>query len=78
MGRRMDFSGLTCLYAKGETFELTDAQYEDRFKKPLPKDIYYLKNRSPLAINARENGFSIEISEEPVIQRKIIFKKNAP
>ena len=73
---KLDLSGLDNLFANGKDFELTDAQYEEKIGKSLPKDKSYLKNGSALARKAKENGFSIElVIDEPVIRRTVIFKK---
>ena len=76
MARPLDLSSLDDLFDKGVDFELTDTQYEERIKKRLPNDEYYIKNRSPLAKKAREKGFVItSVIEKPIIMKTIMFKK---
>ena len=43
--------------------------------KALPKGEYYIKNRSPIAAEAKKKGYIVELAEEPVVLRKLIFKK---
>lgn len=76
MAKALDLSPLDDLFAKGEDFELTDVQYEEKIKKSLPKDAGYIKRKSPLAQKAKEKGFIIaSVIEKPVITRTVIFKK---
>lgn len=76
MGRKLDMSPLDDLFAKGEDFDLTDVQYEEKIKKALPKDANYIKNISPLALRAKEKGFIItSVVSEPTIRRTVKFKK---
>ncbi len=73
---KLDLSRLDDLFAQGKDFELTDAQYEELVKRPLPQDGSYVKNYSPLATRAKENGFVIKsVTGRPLIQRTIVFKK---
>lgn len=74
---KLDLSALDDLFAKGKDFQLTDTQYEEKVKKPLPKDNRYIRKNSPLARMASEHGFTItEVLEQPLITRTVIFKKN--
>ena len=76
MARTLDLSPLNDLFAKGEDFELTDVQYEEKVKKSLPKNADYIKRKSPLAQKARENGFIIaSVIDKPVIMRTVVFKR---
>lgn len=76
MARSLDLSPLDDLFAKGEDFDLTDAQYEGKIGKPLPKDKDYIKRRSPLARKAKENGFVIaSVVDKPVIARTVSLKR---
>ena len=70
---KLDLSPLEPYFEKGEYFELTAEQYEEKVKKPLPKTNYHIKKKSPLAKMAQESGYSIEVEER--IQRVLIFKK---
>lgn len=75
MGKKLDFSELTALFETGKDFELTAAEYETKVGKALPKDKYYIKNVSPIAAEAKSKGYKVEVEEQPVILRKLIFKK---
>ena len=76
MARALDLSPLNDLFAKGEDFELTDIQYENKIKKSLPQNVGYIKRKSPLAQKAKENGFIIaEVIEKPIVMRTVVFKK---
>ena len=76
MAKALDLSPLDDLFAKGEDFELTDVQYEEKIKKSLPKDAGYIKRKSPLARKAQENGFIISaVIDKPIIMKTVIFKK---
>lgn len=76
MARILDLSPLDDLFARGEDFELTDVQYEEKIKKSLPKNADYIKRKSPLARKARDNGFTISaVIEQPVIMKTVVFKK---
>ena len=58
------------LLQQGKDFFLTDAQYEKLTGIPLPKDSYYLKNRSALAKIAKNADYVIEVIEKRVILTK--------
>lgn len=75
MGRKRDFSGLSDLFGTGKDFELTAAEYEAKVGKPLPKSNYYLKSDSAIAVEAKSKGYIVEVAEEPVVLRKLIFRK---
>lgn len=76
MAKKLNLAPLNSLFAKGKDFELTDFEYEGKVGKPLPRDINYIKNRSPLAIKAKEHGFIIaSVVDQPVIMRTVTFKK---
>ena len=75
MGRKLDFSGLSDLFEAGKDFELTAAEYEVKVGKALPKGNNYIKHNSAIAAEAESKGYTIEVTEEAVILRKLIFKK---
>lgn len=75
MGQKLDFSELSDLFGSGKDFELTAAEYEEKVGRALPKRNSYIKNRSAIAAEAKSNGYKVEVAEEPVILRKLIFKK---
>lgn len=58
------------LLSKGKEISLTDAQYEKLTGIPLPKNNYYLKNRSALAKIAKNADYVIEVIEKRVILTK--------
>ena len=70
MAKKPNAKNLNDLFANGENFTLTDAQYEKKTGAPLPKGKYYLINNSALAKKAKENGYTIEVIEKTVILTK--------
>ncbi len=75
MGKKLDFSELSDLFGTGKDFELTAAEYEAKVGRALPKRNDYIKTRSAIAKEAKSNGYIVEMTEEPVVLRKLIFKK---
>lgn len=75
MGKKLDLSGLSDLFGTGKDFEITADEYEAKVGKALPKGEYYIKNRSPIAAEAKTKGYIVEVAEESVVLRKLIFKK---
>ena len=51
----LDLSSFEQLFQKGENFEITEEQYEEKVKKKLPQT-NYLKKRSPVARKAYSQG----------------------
>ena len=74
MARRPDLSKLDSWLGKKDRIDLTDAEYENITGLALPKDRYYLLNRSALARRCIENGYEIRLIDK----RVIIEKKNEP
>ena len=70
MARNPDLAKLNKLFEAGTDFELSDAEYEKLTKKRLPKDKYYLLNRSALSRKCAEFGYSMELIEKRVIIKK--------
>lgn len=70
---KLDLSALIPLFEQGRPFELTEKQYEERIKKPLPQT-NYLKRNSPVAKEAKKHGFTIQVDER--VHRVLIFTKN--
>lgn len=70
MGKNPNLKPLEKHFEKGETFELTDAQYEKITRAPLPKSKYYILQNSAQIRKAEEYDFSLE-----VIEKKVILKK---
>ena len=75
MGRKLDFSGLSDLFGTGKDFELTAAEYEGMVGKPLPKSNNYIKSNSAIAVEAKSKGYIVEAADEPIVLRKLIFRK---
>lgn len=69
---KLDLSALIPLLARGQPFQLTEAQYEEKIKRALPKTDY-LKRKSPVAKKAKEYGYIIQVEEQ--IHRVLIFTK---
>lgn len=73
MGKKPKLEELNYLFDKGEDFELTDTQYEIKTGVALPKEVWYLENRSALAKRAKEKNYTLEIiNKKTVVLRKII------
>jgi len=70
MGTKPKLDMLTPLFAKGESFSLTDAQYEKRTGAMLPKEKNYLLKRSALAKMCRKYGYSLKLQEKIVYLEK--------
>lgn len=69
---KLNFERLIPLFEANEEFSLTESQYQKSVGKSLPKDYYYLKNKSALANKARKYGYRIEIKEKIVCFKKVI------
>lgn len=69
----LDLSSFEQLFQKGENFEITEEQYEEKVKKKLPQT-NYLKKRSPVARKARDFGYKLHVEER--IHRVLVFTKN--
>lgn len=63
MGKKPNLNKLNYLFDK-ESFELTDAKYEKLTGVPMPKDKYYLLNKSALAKKCRELGYNLILQEK--------------
>lgn len=68
----LDLSSFEQLFQKGENFEITEEQYEEKVKKKLPQT-NYLKKRSPVARKARDFGYMLHVEER--IHRVLVFTK---
>lgn len=64
------FDKLFPLFEANENFSLTEKQYEKSTGAALPKDYYYLKNRSAFSKLAKKYGYVVEINEKTVSLRK--------
>ena len=70
MSNKPKLKNLNDLFAKGENFTLTDAQYERKTGAPLPKEKSYIINRAALSKLAKENGYTIQVIEKAVVLTK--------
>ncbi len=77
MAKKMDCKEIAELFATQKEFSLTDAQYTEKFGKPLPKDNSYIRSeRCPLSRAAKMHGYTVDVIDPVVIPRTIVFKKN--
>lgn len=58
------------LFLSGKEFSLTESQYYKETEACLPKDFYYLKNKSAIAKLAKKRGYLISIKEKTIIFKK--------
>lgn len=74
---KLNFEKITPLFEADQEFSLTESQYLKSVGYPLPKDSYYLKNKSALANEARKYGYQVEIKEKVVCLKKsnLTYKK---
>lgn len=70
MSKKPNLKALESLFKNGESFELTDAQYEKKTGAPLPKSKQYIIKESALAKEASKYGYFLE-----VIEKKVLLKK---
>ena len=76
MAKRMQLNELDDLFNRNQDFELTDAEYEKRVGKILPKTKSAIVGKmTPLGRKAIEKGYEIRVEDRPIIQRVIIFTK---
>lgn len=69
---KMNFENLVSLFEANQEFSLTESQYEKSVGKALPKDIYYLKNKSALSRKAKEYGYCITVKEKTICLKKAV------
>ncbi|MBE7061390.1 MAG: hypothetical protein E7382_02495 [Clostridiales bacterium] len=58
------------LFLSGKNFSLTESQYYNETQATLPKDFYYLKNKSALAKLAKQRGYKILLQEKTILFEK--------
>ena len=58
------------LFLSGKNFSLTESQYYKETNATLPKDFYYLKNKSAVAKLAKKYGYKILIQEKTILFEK--------
>ena len=69
---KLNFERLVPLFEANEEFSLTESQYQRSVGKTLPKDGYYLKNKSALAKEAKKHGYYVEVKERTVCLKKVV------
>lgn len=65
-----NLSAIDALLSAGKNFALTEKQYQKETLATMPKDFYYLKNRSAVAKLAKRHGFKIVIQEKTILFEK--------
>ena len=75
MAKKLLFTELDAYFESGKDFEISNAQYKIITNRDIPKDASYLRNKSPLARKAAENGYSVTVKEEPIIIRKVLLRR---
>ena len=70
---RPDLKKIQTLLESNEDFSITEKQYKNSTGASMPKDTYYLKNRSALAKLANEHGFTVEVQERTISLKKRIL-----
>lgn len=70
----LDLSPLLSLFAEGQSFTITEKQYEQLFHKPLPS-AGYLKWSSPIGKAAKKYGYRLRLERQE--QRVVVFEKMA-
>lgn len=70
MGKHPDFFELEKLFGEGNDFELTESRYEKLTGAALPKNKYYLSNKSAIAKLARRNGYDVDVIEKTILLKK--------
>ncbi len=69
---KLSFESMAPLFKSDKDFSLTESQYQKSVGKTLPKDYYYLKNKSALSKEAKKYGYYIEIKEKILCFKKAI------
>ncbi len=67
---KRNFDKLMPLFESGEEFSLTEMQYQKNTGYSLPKEIYYLKNKSAFAKIASQYGYYITVKEKTICLKK--------
>lgn len=67
---KLNLEKITPLFNADQEFSLTESQYKNSVGKSLPKDFYYLKNRSAIAKEAQKFGYYIELKEKTLCFKK--------
>ena len=65
-----NLASIEVLLSAGKDFALTESQYYKETACTMPKDFYYLKNRSAIAKLAKKRGFKIAIKEKTIMFEK--------
>lgn len=61
---KLNFERLIPLFEANEEFSLTESQYQKSVGKSLPKDYYYLKNKSALANEAKNTDTVLKLKKK--------------
>ena len=70
--KKPNFEKLVPLFESNEEFSITEKQYKQSTGTDLPKEIYYLKNKSAISKEAKKYGYEISVKEKTIcFQRKI-------
>ena len=69
---KLNFEKIIPLFEANQEFSINENQYQKNVGNSLPKDFYYLKNKSALANVAKKYGYCIEIKEKTVCFKKAI------
>ena len=68
--KKPNFENLLPLLESGNEFSLTESQYEESTGATLPKNFYYLKNKSSFSKKVKEYGYCITIKERIICLKK--------
>lgn len=74
MGKALDLSWFAYKFSKGMDFDVSERLYEEKIGKPLP-GTHYIRYGSPIAKLAKDNGYSVNVIEKPIIQRTVVFHR---
>ena len=70
--KKPNFIDILPLFDTSKEFSLTESQYFKKTGATMPKDTYYLKNKSALSNIARKHGYVVEINERTICLKKAI------
>lgn len=68
--KKPNLTSIDLLLASGKNFSLTESQYCNETNATMPKDSYYLMNKSAVAKLAQKRGFRIIIKEKTIMFEK--------
>ena len=67
---KRNFDKLIPFFESGEEFSLTESQYRKNTGYSLPKEVYYLKNKSAFSNVAKKYGYVISVKEKTICLKK--------